>query len=305
MKFFDIKNIFTKIDDAKNFTISKNDELDEKQENILENNIIWIFSPPRSGTTWLKELLSDQCHVIDEPLIGYHVIGSSRDEAVQKRLIDDHRKRDDYFFSERYKQSWKMYLRKMILMRIYAQVHDVSKKIVIKEPNGSMGADILLDCMPKSKFIYIVRDGRDVIDSLMDARMEGSWASNKQVNNTRESRLKFITRQSDIWIKHITNLSEIYKKFPNDQKYLLKYEDLRNDTLKEIKNLYRFFDIDDTKIEKSIKKYDFGNISPKMKGKTKPRRFATPGKWKQNLNEEEQNELNKRILSKVKEFGYD
>ena len=47
--------------------------------------------------------------------------------------------------------------------------------MVIKEVNGSHGADLVMSLFPRSKMIFLVRDGRDVLDSLLDANKEGGW----------------------------------------------------------------------------------------------------------------------------------
>jgi len=105
----------------------------------------------------------------------------------------------DIFFLKKYKETWLYYLRKLIVNRFHAQFETFSKKIIIKEPNGSNGADILSQCMPKSKIIVLLRDGRDVIDSLLDARREGSKLQKKfQVKPILEKqRINFIEKK--IW----------------------------------------------------------------------------------------------------------
>ena len=96
--------------------------LSPEQESILEKNLVWILASPRSGTTWLSvQLLSHGTHLFGEPLIGEH-LASIRDLGGKPvRRIDDAKNRPDYFFSEKYKNTWKFYLRKLILHRIYAQ----------------------------------------------------------------------------------------------------------------------------------------------------------------------------------------
>jgi len=49
-------------------------KLSEKEENILEKNLVWIFGTHRSGTTWLAtELLSYKTYAWNEPYIGGHL----------------------------------------------------------------------------------------------------------------------------------------------------------------------------------------------------------------------------------------
>ena len=154
--------------------------LTPEEENKLEQNLIWIFAFRRSGTTWLaKELLSHQTKFLDEPLIGLHL---GRFEVTKEgitRTIDKMRDQPNYFFSEFYQNTWKFFLRKLILARIYSQFKTLDHKIVIKEPNGSYASDIIGKCFPNSKIIVILRDGRDVIDSSLNALKKGGWENKR------------------------------------------------------------------------------------------------------------------------------
>ena len=109
-------------------------ELSEEQENILERNLVWIFGANRSGTTWLgRQLQLANNFILNEPLIGEHLGVSIRRLDEMKRQYDINFKRDDYFFSAKYKKEWQFYLRKLILNRIYSQFQDLTKKVIVKE----------------------------------------------------------------------------------------------------------------------------------------------------------------------------
>ena len=50
--------------------------------------------------------------------------------------------------------------------------------VVVKEP-GSHAADTIMDLFPDSTLIFLLRDGRDVVDSWLDAYRDGSWATDE------------------------------------------------------------------------------------------------------------------------------
>ena len=73
----------------------------------LEPNVTWIMGSPRSGTTWLANLLSSltDAALVDEPLIGAHLsvhLGAvtSLPSPEDPQLYDASRGRDDYVFSD-------------------------------------------------------------------------------------------------------------------------------------------------------------------------------------------------------------
>jgi len=51
-------------------------------------------------------------------------------------------------------------------------------------------------------------------------------------------------------------------------------------------------------------RYSFENIPTDQKGKGKFARSASPGKWKENFNEEEQEVINDIMKETLKELGY-
>jgi len=291
-------------DNWESFIVQKVRELTIEQENELEKNLVWIFASPRSGTTWLgARLLAEHFLSINEPKIGSH-LGFSR---LGKNTIEDLtslENRDDYFFSNQFKDTWKYFLRKLILNRIYAQIRDTRKKIIIKEPNGSIGADIISDSLPNSKIIILLRDGRDIVDSLVDAFSEKGWLAKKGGTTLSvDDRLEFIKEQSNRWKNLVNILLKIQKIHPKGNRILIKYEDLLGETFKVLKNIFQFLNVklDDNEIKEIVEKHSYKNIPSELKGKGMAIRSASPGKWKRNFNEDEKemmtNIMNKTLFS--------
>jgi len=286
--------------------------LSQEDELALEKNLVWVFADRRSGTTWLAlELLSYQTKNMDEPLIGLHLGRYVHTKDGIKRTIEMQDERSDYFLSKKYKKSWNFFLRKLILNRIYNQFETLNEKIIIKEPTGSIAADILADCLPNSKIIILLRDPRDIIDSQIDEVSNGGWEIELKKGAreplTEKKRNNIIKGTAIYWIGLMEILLNTYEKHSENLKYILRYEDLRKNTLPELQKLYQFIgiNIDENNLKKIIDKFSFENIPEEKKGKGKFRRFATPGKWKENLNDEEKAVLNDILKDTLKKAGYD
>ena len=209
--------------------------INEDNEKKLEKNLVWIFGLHRSGTSWLsKNLLSYQTHRWDEPGIG-SFLGISPEVGPKVRNIYRHQHRKNYFFQYDYKDTWLFYLKKLILARIYSEFKDTSKKIIVKEPNGSMGSDIISESLPLSKIIIVQRDPRDIIDSIVDGMKEGGWRSKFiGYSLTSENRLSFIENEANTIVKTWEILWKTYKNHSEKLRYLVKYEELRKNTLQQI-----------------------------------------------------------------------
>jgi len=283
-------------------------ELSNEEELILEKNLVWIFAYRRSGTTWLGlELLSHETRNIDELLLG-HLIG--RDVFIaggKQRLFDVQKNVDNFFLCEKYSETWKFFLRKLILNRIYAQLQDLSHKIILKEPTGSMGCDIIASCLPESRIIILMRDGRDVLDSVLDAQDSSGWETKRGLKHiTKDLRLEYLKRHARTWNRLVKLLIKSFDSHSKERRILIRYEDLINQTFDEVKKIYEFLEIDIKKeeLEELIKKYDFKNIPESEKGKGKFRRFATPGKWKENFTDEEKKTVENMMGDTLRKMGY-
>ncbi len=291
--------------------ISKVTELNKEQELKLEKNLVWVFGSARSGTTWLgSQLLSYKTLKMFEPKIAL-IVGEWQQWVTKNgKKFDRQSEQVDYIFSNHFKSTWMFYLRKLILNRMYSQFPTFSQKIVIKEPLGRGGSEIISKCLPSSKIVIIIRDGRDVIDSKIDAiRNENSWGVKIEGNKPLmpKQRLNFIKENSNQWVNLMDDLRNTYDSHSKNLRLLIRYEDLQGHTVEELEKIYEFLQIEIKKeeLEKIVNKYSFENIPTKSKGKGKFTRFATPGKWKENFNEEEE-KLMKSIMKKsLTQLGYE
>jgi len=105
------------------------------------------------------------------------------------------------------------------------------------------------------------------------------------------NRLHNIQNYAQNWVELMEDLMRAYNNHEENLRILVRYEDLRNNTVEELKKIYEFLQIEikNEELEKLVLKYSFENIPAESKGQGKFTRFASPGKWKENLNEEEKN----------------
>jgi len=280
-------------------------ELSNRDELVLEKNLVWIFGSTRSGTTWLgKELLSYHTYVMDEPRINLHLGIKASGLPIGVTEMDRSKDRDDYFFSLIYKNSWNFYLRKLILNRIFSQFQDITKKIIIKEPTaGEIGNITIAECLPNSKILWLLRDGRDVVDSQLDALEHGfskggRFEKHSRIELNPGKKIDFAKNRSTLWVKIMEKIGYAFENHNPSLKLLVRYENLRKNTFEELQKIYKFVGIEIGKkeIETIIERYSFENIPKDEKGAGKAKRSATPGRWKNNFNEEE-----KKIMNSIME----
>ena len=285
-------------------------QLSDDEELIFEKNLVWVFGSARGGTTWVaRDLLSYNTDSINEPHIDEHLAARANeihDKIV--RRIDTNSSYSDYFFSEKYRETWIFYLRKLILHRFYAQTKRLDRKTIIKEVDTWGTADILSECLSNSKIIILLRDGRDVIDSLIDARKaDGFMTKNSDMTPLPGGRNAFIISHSKLWVTRNEIFLKAYNNRNKTLRYMVKYENLLDNTFDELKKLYNFIEIDisDEELQKIVKKYSFANIPKKEKGSGKFVRSATPGLWKKNFSNKEKDIMKNIMLETLVKLGYE
>jgi hypothetical protein len=181
--------------------------------------------------------------------------------------------------------------------------------VIIKEPSSGEGAsDIISACMPLSKIIILLRDGRDIINSLVDARQKGGWLANDptSVIEGEQARLKFIEYQANLWVKQMKLLMKTFEFHSKELRLILKYEDLRSRTFEVLRGVYHFLEIEisSENLKRLVIKYSFENIPEKWKGNGKFIRSATPGKWRESFNENEKEVMNDIMAHTLIRLGY-
>lgn len=282
----DMPNYVEEVYDLPLIQIPKLSPLTADEEHVLEQRMIWILGYIRSGTTWLgRDLLQHKTNVYwHEPYLGWHL------DAIKEW----HWGREDYFFSYYHKHNWLPWLKKLILERTYSQVQTLEKNVIIKEPNGSGSAETIMQCFPGSKLIFLLRDGRDVVDSILDAHQPNSWNADNPITKfepvlSNEMRDKVIEQYSSEWVRITKIVWQAYNDHNPKLRLLVKYENLRENTFYELKKIYRFLEIDilDSELHAIIKSASFDSIPSSQKGSGKFYRSASPGGWEKNLNQHE------------------
>jgi hypothetical protein len=293
----------------------------------FESRIVWIFGSPRSGSTWVWGMLKDiECVVaVNEPMIGYY-LGPFTSDAPGVRVTDldttnftvrrVQADRPHQFFATKYQDVWLPALRHMLNARFRAHVEregpGISPKkavLVVKEPNGSQSADIIMEAQPMARLLFLLRDGRDVVDSRVDGSQEGGWPSVQFpgiVGVPTSERLDFLVSAAYKWLWQTEVVQQAFAAHPGP-KMLLRYEDLRKDPERHMTELLAWLGLpaQPEVVRALVERHSFERIPESDRGPKKFYRAATPGLWQQNLTTEEQESLEAIVGPKLRELGYD
>lgn len=289
---------------------------------MQENRLAWIFGSSRSGSTWLLKMLSDLEGVVpvDDPHLGHHLgvwrpiplaWAACDDPPELSTLLDVKAEEDGYFFAERHREAWSEPLRQLIAARFEAQAPEAgvadpeqAAAFVVKEP-GSHVAPFLAELFPASKVIFLLRDGRDVVDSWLDAYSDGSWAipgGAFPVND--EGRIPLIRWLSEVWAYRSRAVKQAYDSRAEEDRIQIRYEELRGDAEAWLERVCRMIGVDTARVPEVAEAHRFEKLPRTERGRRSFTRQAQPGGWRDNLSAAERKAMHEAMGDALAEFGY-
>ena len=256
-------------------------------------NVVWIFCSNRSGSTWLNTMMGEieGYETWNEPLVG-KLFGD-----LYYQGAEGHKDRESYILGTPHKASWLNAIQDFVLNEVKARYPKVAEGgyVVIKEPNGSIGAPLLSEAMPASRVIYLARDPRDAVASGLDAGRQGSWQY-KTAADRGWKRDALADTQPDVWVRrraqnHLRHAGKAKEAYDGHKgpKVMVRYEELRADTLGTMRRIYSELGIPaaEEDLSRAVDKHDWENIPEEKKGQGKFYRKATPGGWREDLTPEQ------------------
>jgi hypothetical protein len=260
---------------------------DGRSAGVVPENMIWIFGTGRTGSTWLAAMMEEpEGHdVWFEPRVG-----TVFDPQRFERYAGTH-----FVLASQYKDVWLRSIRNFVLDGANARFPELANEdagyLAVKEPGGSVGASLIMEALPESGLVLLIRDPRDVAASWLDATRKGGWQSRRRGESGRRAESlaetnpnAFVRRHADAYLKHVGSAKRAYDEH-GGRKVVVRYEDLRADTIGTMRRMYGELGVpvDETVIARAVEKNSWENIPEEEKGEGKFYRKATPQAWREDL----------------------
>ena len=257
------------------------------EDGIAPRNMIWIFGTGRTGSTWLAAMMEEpEGHEVwFEPRVGTFF-----DPQRFERFGGKH-----FILASQYKDVWLGSIRNFILDGANARFPELAGEnggyLAVKEPGGSVGASLIMEALPESGMVLLTRDPRDVVASWLDATRKGGWQTERRGEEGRRAESlaetnpnAFVRRHADAYLQHVGSAKRAYDAHEG-RKVVVRYEDLRADTLGTMKRMYSELGVpmDEARLAKAVEKHSWENIPEEEKGQGKFYRKATPEGWREDL----------------------
>jgi GT2 family glycosyltransferase len=252
---------------------------------IRAEQLVWMFGSPRTGSTWLSKMMAelDNQERWHEPYVGL-LFGSFLYERLGEntKLLGS----PTFILGEPHRETWLASIRNFVVEGASARYPHLrgDQYLVVKEPNGSVGAPLLLEATPESRLIFLLRDPRDVVASRLDAFREGSWSAQGRNLDDAGQLIAFTRHLAEEYFKVVSGVQRAYDAH-GGPKALVRYEDLREDTMEALKGMYDALKIpvDAAQLEAAAARHGWERVAEADKGPGKFYRKAKPGSWREDL----------------------
>jgi hypothetical protein len=280
-----------------------------------------ILDPPAKGSRWARPF---DVLPVDESFLSNHLAPAFADPrevdgAYVPGTINNYLgERPVYAYSNAYREVWAPEARRFALVRLYGFLERARDDgvvlapdplIVIKEVNGSHAADLVMSLMPRSRLLFLVRDGRDVVDSLLHAYQPGGFLARHQGRafSTPEERMEGLRWAALLWSCNVDMTLRAIDSHPPELCHTIRYEDLLADTPAQTAELNAWLDLerDDSERREMLAATAFSAVPAKRRGTLERNRAAQPGLWRQNLSDEEQRVCTETMGTRLQQLGYE
>ncbi|MFN3531102.1 MAG: sulfotransferase family protein [Candidatus Brocadia sp.] len=281
------------------------------------HNLVFIVGCPRSGTTWLQRLLA--CHPqiktgqesdIFDMFIGPQL--RAWRSLLNYKLSGRPVGLTCYLKESEYLRALRQYM--MHLLEPMIKNLQKEELFVEKTPSHALYVTEIIEMLPESRIIHILRDVRDVVASLLAASK--SWGNHWAPKDAKSA--------AQMWVQHVQAVRESARNLTRSQFFELCYEDLSTETADVLQDICTFLGIDwDEKgIADAIKNNNLenakktdgtiipvgGELASQLGTVTKePEGFVRkghPGSWKEDLSKQELLLISHVARNTMEEVGY-
>ena len=264
---------------------------------------IFVVGVPRSGTTWILRMLAT--HPQAWPLLETYMFSRQIGLSALLRSVPA----ADPTNGENYELApaglGRMFSRdelvgelRQIARRWFERASGPSARFVIeKSPWHLSDAELIAEVLPDARFVHVIRDGRDVAVSLIEARR--SWSRFRS-----GSRAAVLREAAELWARGIEK-GELAAAILAERLLEVRYEDVRSDPAVACRTLFEHCRMphDDRLVEHAVTSTDIDRTD--ARGEDRTVRSGRVGEWRERFGVRDALAFERRAGSALRATGYE
>jgi sulfotransferase family protein len=271
----------------------------EELEGVRPENIVWVLGSGRTGSSWLSSMMRT---LPDHARWNEPNVGKLFGRFYYERTLQGKEHKDNFILASGFRETWLGSIRRVVLDGANARFPELAESggyLVIKEPHGSLGAPLLMEALPESRMVFLVREPKDVVASALHVSFVRETASTPRWQEAEE----FVRTRAKDYLRDVNHTKQAYEVHEG-RKVLVRYEDLKADTLGTIKRIYTALEIsvEERELARAVKKGALENIPEDKKGPGTVRRRGTSGGWREDLTPQQVEIVERITVPLLKEF---
>lgn len=259
------------------------------------SNVVFVIGSPRSGTTWLQKMVASHPLVATSQESNFFIsYGRALIRAWKEDLADDSGRGGIglpcYLTEEEFYRMLGLVFEESIVNRVLRR-NPGACVFLEKTPSHALVVGEIHRALPRARFIFIVRDPRDVVASMTAAAK--TWGKMWAPSNT--------FRALAMWRRHVRSAREGLAAIPAELSIMIRYEDMVEDPGRVLRGVFSFIGLqasEEGQIERYVAQNAFdnarkggfevyGEVGRKMGGTVSdPVAFVRKGKvggWREDL----------------------
>jgi len=259
-----------------------------------EDAPIFIGGASRSGTTLLRVILDSHPRICCGP--------EFRITPVLMSLWEQFREREEVL--EHYQMAGEnlrnMYRDLILTLLERLRLQEAKPRLAEKTPDNCLFFQALHEVFPESPIIHVIRDGRDVVASLLAQKWEDINTGEK-IAHCHE-----VEEAANLWVRHVKKGMSLRDHPQGRSRYFeVRYEQLIQEPESILRSLFRFIgeNFDNRVLEFHTFDRNLAN-EPSSTQVNKPINFSSMGRWRRDLDDQQRKIVFEIAGDLLKELGY-
>ncbi len=227
----------------------------DQRRALATSDVVFILGAGRSGTTWLHLLVGAHSLVAtgQESQLFNNYLRSLYEQWNRELEYPETDKLRKHGITSYIDEARFIELLRQFALSVFENVMNAKPGATCfleKSPNNAFNVDLIHKCFPDAKFVHMLRDGRDVVTSMLAAK--SSWGREWAPTHAYDAAAEWVDAVSET--RRLADMTDRY--------FEVRYESLLENGADDLRSLYEFLELpcSDEEIAEIYDRFSFDKV---------------------------------------------